>query len=122
MSNEDALIAAVVASPEDPLPMLILADFYDEANEGDLAYACRWCAAFGKRPVNYKTHYREPWIWGLFLESYQIPECCVLPGEIHQLIMGEGRYGMSWNESFKKAMVVLSRVLGRLKRIVEIPS
>lgn len=49
--EESALLqAAIDSEPDNPAPLLVLADWYDDHGESSLAYACRWMAYRGKRP------------------------------------------------------------------------
>ena len=50
MGDADALWSAVLASPSDDLPKLVLADYLEERGEDRDAAALRWCVARGRWP------------------------------------------------------------------------
>jgi hypothetical protein len=51
----------------DAQPLLVLADFYDERRQADLAYGLRWCVRKGRRPLGTSPHpppkSRIVWRW-----------------------------------------------------------
>lgn len=52
MSNHDALLAAVLAAPDDDLPRLVYADYLDEAGDSDRAEFIRVQIELARRPAN----------------------------------------------------------------------
>lgn len=69
----DALMRAVEQSPpEETTPLLVTADWCDENDMANFAYAFRWCAARGIRPFN-RTHIkRYPWVWVREQKRYDV--------------------------------------------------
>lgn len=51
------------AEPDSPAPLLVCADWCDENEQPNLAFALRWCAARGRRPFRRVEVKRHPWEW-----------------------------------------------------------
>lgn len=70
---ENILWSAIIEKELDPLPKLVLADYYEENGEDEAAIGLRWAAENGKHPAggdDRRSWYYQPWA----LESEIIPE------------------------------------------------
>ena len=108
-----ALFAAVLASPRDPLPKLVFADWLDEHDEPVLAHAFRWCAAHGRHPKS-ETR-RRGWSWSTAYSDEQPPEC--LPRIVSREVVNTPRnFTTAWD-----AFAVLADALEELAAAVRLP-
>lgn len=55
--------AVETAGVDDPQPLLVAADWYDENEKPDLAHFLKWCAGKRKRPFRRTEVIRKPWTW-----------------------------------------------------------
>lgn len=65
MSDEDCFWRAIeLAAPDDQLPLLVAADWFEDHGKDDFAYALRWAAVKGERPKNWSGHLTPNWwLW-----------------------------------------------------------
>lgn len=124
-AERQALIhAARGSSPEDPGPLLILADWLEEHGEADMGYACRWMAHKNKRPYQTRHWSRHGWEWVWMRDTKTAryyhpvnrrttPSHCILPHSYIQQRTTEGRawYFRTWEDAVKKLAVCLQRLL-----------
>ena len=61
VSDEQALWAAIAAHPAENTPKLVLADWYDEHGDPDMARGLRWCAECGRWPHRYTRRPGAVW-------------------------------------------------------------
>ena len=107
-----ALFATILASPSDPLPKSVLADWLDEHDEPVIAHGFRWCAAYGRHP-NCET--RRSWSWGESFAADQRPDC--LPDLVARIVVATPRnFTTPW-----EAFAVLADALEELATLVLLP-
>jgi uncharacterized protein (TIGR02996 family) len=64
IETERPFVEAILAAPEDAAPLLIFADWLEEHDRADLAFACRWMGYRGHRPgQRQRPRLRKPWAW-----------------------------------------------------------
>lgn len=117
--------------PADRTALLVFADWCDEHEKPDFAYALRWCAGRGRRP--YKRHdvIRYPWQWvreqktyrGMTKAELRARSGAILPQAVFDAMKEPGEEGMitfSYRD-LKAAYEYLSRGLSRLREAVAYP-
>lgn len=71
-------LAALVAAPGDPLPLLVFADYLEGRGEREWAMGCRWAARHGKRPA--RADNTKGYAGGWYpLDAGYTPWVCRLP-------------------------------------------
>lgn len=122
------------AAPNDPLPLLIVADrcaelhpLFPKGGWADFEFTLRWCAGRERRP--YRTsQVKFPWCWVCDRDRYrrlsrpevQRRKYAVLPRELFQIENGDAESN-SWRTNFD-AYESLNRCLRRLRRILAAPT
>jgi hypothetical protein len=129
-SLEDLWPGVITAPPDDPGPLLVMADFCDANDLPQLAYGLKWCAGHRKRPYLRHDVRRYPFSWLRRQYRYQrlnpsgirhrTPS--ILPVPVFEAI--PNRAPDSYCEEYangKSPYIELAIALATLREIVEVP-
>ena len=112
VSTEEALWRGVMAAPDDGLPKLVLADWFDEHGEPEMAQALRWMAENGKMPFcsDPTERYWGGFCWWWFSDLADETHGCRLPKRLFDLVRD---YGNNGAHSLRQAVRYLADALAR---------
>jgi hypothetical protein len=112
----------------DPVPLLVCADYCDEQDKQSIGYALRWCAGHKRRP-SHRNVKRHPWHWirqqyryGSSISKVELSgrAFAVVP----RVLFDVQEYD-HWRASFSTQMDAyrwLAEGLRRLRSVVEVPA
>lgn len=132
MSDFDALFANVEkAGPDEPQPLLVMADWCQDHDEPHWSYALKWCAGHRRRPFRRHDVLKQQWVWVRRQKAYRsltraelaVRASAVLPAVVFDHL-GGWYSGDVWQATYmgaRPAYLALVKSLQQLRMTLDVP-